>query len=160
MRWIYSSIQTFLNWVERNHLDGDESSHYRDWQGFFNATWAMKKRAPGCLGWIGDCYPLLEGLIISHYRNPYQTARIQWKTCLQAMAAREGCRLFARRCGAQSETPQVGEVFGKGIPPPSLLHALVLFYELCTCIYIYVFIYTVVCPDRWHVHNPIFATPE
>ena len=34
----------------------------------------MKKRAPGCLGYIGDeTVPCYVGIIISHYKDPYQT---------------------------------------------------------------------------------------
>ena len=37
-----------------------------------DATWAMKKRAPGWLGYIGDeKLPSCIGIMISHYKDPY-----------------------------------------------------------------------------------------
>ena len=34
---------------------------------------------PGCLGYIGDeILPSYMGIIISHYKDPYQPTRIQW----------------------------------------------------------------------------------
>ena len=46
-------------------------------------NWAMKKRPliPGCLGDLLGIknYPCYVGIIWNHYKDPYQTTRIQWK---------------------------------------------------------------------------------
>ena len=45
-----------------------------------NSIWAMRKRAPGCLGCIGDdILPKYMGIWISLHKDPYKPTRIQWK---------------------------------------------------------------------------------
>ena len=44
------------------------------------SIWAMRKRAPGCLGCIGDdILPNYMGILISLHKDPYKPTRIQWK---------------------------------------------------------------------------------
>ena len=41
------------------------------------AIWAMKKRAPGCLGFIGDeILPSYMGIVKNHYKDPHQKISI------------------------------------------------------------------------------------
>ena len=59
--------------------DDDEESRLKMKQVVWHIG-AMKKRAPGCLGYIGDeKLPSSIGIIIKHYKDPYEPTRIQWK---------------------------------------------------------------------------------
>ena len=41
------------------------------------SSWAMKKRVPGCLGYIGDeKLPNYKGIIINHCKDPYEPTSI------------------------------------------------------------------------------------